>query len=385
MGSQGMYDWKNTIRSSDDAYPFSLEDFRGGKLFSLDPVSGLMTDRSATMTRAAGAGPGEDGAWTCHIEFCPLYGEADCWNGVTVPHEGILTLEWMETRGLLVAMTHPGSNLVFVDPALNQIVRFVNFKVQFPGTIGMDNRIFAAANSLNPHATYGFGGTMTEFAQTPAATFSNGFISVPSREIVIDQAGGNKIYMHRGNEEGSNNSPARPIWVYDYSAGTFTVAGSARGGMWGGAAPSPDGTHAFVTHNDGWLTKIDFVAGTAAIVTGPGTAGRVCSGTWYWLIPSEDFTELFFKRNHYGGNERGLRAYNIANNTVRTVVNSWTSNADQRVFTGQVNMLQNGKAFTIGFGNNNSWSASNSNFTTNANQASIYVYNDLAPPEPIDP
>ena len=107
MASQPFHDWKNQLTSSDAVFPFPISDFRGGKIFRLDPFTDTLVDLSATMANTPAP-------------------------GVTTEHEGIIAIDYMPSLGLIVGWTHPYGNLVFVDPVANAVVRYV---------VGMPNRM----------------------------------------------------------------------------------------------------------------------------------------------------------------------------------------------------------------------------------------------------
>jgi DNA-binding beta-propeller fold protein YncE len=244
MASQPFHDFKRYMWRSDDVFPFPLEDFRGGKIFRLDPRTDTLVDLSATMANTPAP-------------------------GVTVEHEGIIVLDYMKSTGLLVGLTHPNSNLVFVDPVANAVVRNVE---TIPWTL--------------QGLTVG-------------------------RDFVIDDIN-RRIYLSRGNEGPSDDGTGRPdmrdVWVYDWTTNTTTKSDSqVFGGMWGTSVVTPDGKAAYVTACGGQLFKIDFETGktTHEVFLDP-TQDSGDLDDLYWVIPSSDWTKLYSMPTALNQDQNGM-------------------------------------------------------------------------------
>ncbi len=318
LASQSFHDWKQGVDRSDHAFPFPLEDFRGGKLFRLDPSSGLLTDMAATMTGTPVADP-----------------------GVVIQHEGIITLEWMPSLGYFVGLTHPNNYLLFIDPVENRLVRTVDA------------------------VTAGFGHSL----ETPGDNDSS-HITV-SREMLIDNDN-KKIYLYRSLER--NDSTSRPVWVYDWAADTLTPTTQMLiGGMWGGEVTNPTTKKSYVTHNGGQITELDFASGTTTQLN----LTRPQGSTIYFLTPSEDWTKLYFSPNLASSANNGLWEYDIASDTARLIQSAGTTSADRNVVTGGKDMLRDGKYYHMSFGSessSSSWNSGHEDFARNARQARINIY-----------
>lgn len=319
LASQPFHDWKQGVDRSDDAFPFPLEDFRGGKFYRLDPSTGLLTDMSATMKGTPAADP-----------------------GVVIQHEGLITLEWMPSLGYFVALTHPNNYIVFIDPVNNELVRTVD------------------------SVAAGFGHKL----QTPGDN-NSAHITI-SREMIIDNDT-KKIYFYRSREQ--NDSTLRPIWVYDWESNTLEPTNQeVFGGMWGGEATNPTTKKTYVTHNGGQITELDLATGTATQKNLTVPQGS----TIYFLTPSEDWTKLYFAPNLASAANNGLWEYTIATDTARLLYSAGTTNADRNVVTGGKDMLRDGKYYHMSFGSatsSGSWNSGSSNLDTNAQQARIFIYN----------
>lgn len=93
MGTQGFHDWKGEIYNISP----SLNDYRGGHLYTFNPLSDTWDDASKSL-------PG----------------------GVVIEHEGIICIEYMPWNDLLVALTHPLSTIILFDYENNTVIRKVS-------------------------------------------------------------------------------------------------------------------------------------------------------------------------------------------------------------------------------------------------------------------
>ena len=321
MASQPFHDWKQYLWRSDDVFPFPLEDFRGGKIFRLDPSTDTLVDLSATMANTPAP-------------------------GVTTEHEGIIALDYMKSTGLLVGMTHPNGSLVFVDPVANAVVRYVK---AIPWTLqGLTVGRDFAIDDIN-------------------------------QKIYLCR--GNE----GNSSDGTGRSTMRDVYVYDWKTDTTTKTDSqVFGGMWGTTVVTPDGKTAYATACGGHLFKIDFETGKTtwetflspfSNPTNPTTANL---SQLYWVIPSPDWTRLYSMPSLLNNaTQNGLWEYNLLTKEKKIIHTLGSGNTNSNVFTSQKDLLRDGKLYTISAGSQtstSSWNSSSSSLATNAAACIIFVF-----------
>jgi DNA-binding beta-propeller fold protein YncE len=317
MASQPFHDFKEYSWRSDDVFPFPLEDFRGGKIYRLDTRTDTLVDLSATMKNTPAP-------------------------GVTVEHEGIIVLDYMKSTGLLVGLTHPSSDLVFVDPVANAVVRYVT--------------------GVLPWTLQGL---------------------VVSRDFVIDDIN-QRIYLSRGNEGGSDDGTGREtmrdVYVYDWNTNTTTKTGSqVFGGMWGTSVVTPDGKAAYVTACGGQLFKIDFTTGktTHEVFLNPFAESGDLDAL-YWVIPSPDWTKLYSMPTALDdATQNGLWEYDLLTKRKRMVYTLGSGGTNSNIYTSQKDLLRDGKLYVISAGSQTdpwSWSSSSLDFDTNSANCILFVF-----------
>lgn len=176
MGSQGFHDFKWEI---DD-----LPDYRGSHLFAYDTRAESWLDLSARL-------PG----------------------GVVTEHEGIVALNILRDRNLLVGLAHPSSDLVLFDyqsGRLEQVVPGIPWKL---------------GNPL-------------------------------SREVIVAPSG--NIYSYRGTEDPAQRGESHPVWRYDISTGDMQPTEyQMTNGFWIGQTETRDGSKVYVTTTNGQLYEFD--------------------------------------------------------------------------------------------------------------------------------
>jgi len=188
MASQGFHDFKESL--------CDLENYRGAHLFRYEIATGLFTNVTAHLPE-----------------------------GVVIPHEGIIALNYMPSAGYLVGLTHPHSNIVFIDIETYEVSRVAQGIPWIPGR-------------------------------------------VVSRDLVVDDAN-QRVFIYRGPEnttwtEGTiyarfTAANAFPVYMYDLARGFITpIASPVFGGMWGTALVPACGQRAFVSTAGGYLVEIDF-------------------------------------------------------------------------------------------------------------------------------
>jgi hypothetical protein len=176
MGSQSFHDFKWSI---DD-----LPTYRGGHLFAYDVARDEWEDLAA-----------------------PLPG------GVMLEHQGILGLDILPDRNLLVGVAHPHSDIVVYDYRERTLVDVV------------DGIPWALGNPL-------------------------------SRELIAAPSG--RIYTYRGTEEPSQRDEVHPIYAYDLATKQMTQTEfSATEGFWIGKTATRDGKTVYVATTSGHLYQFD--------------------------------------------------------------------------------------------------------------------------------
>ena len=179
MASQGFHDFKGAIDR--------LHEYRGAHLYAYDIGADLFEDVS-------GHYPG----------------------GVIVAHQGIVALSADQSRGLLVGLTHPHSDIVLVDVRQDRS----EIVPGLPWTLG------------NP----------------------------VSREIAATSEG--KIYIYRGTEDPAFRNAVHPIWMYDLSTRTLTqTLYTATGGFWNGQTSTRDGRLIYLSTVNGELYRLEVRSG----------------------------------------------------------------------------------------------------------------------------
>ncbi|MBQ2676452.1 MAG: hypothetical protein IJF54_03495 [Clostridia bacterium] len=264
MGSQGFHDFKEGIGT--------LSNYRGGHIYAYDIAKGKLEDLSASLP-----------------------------DGIAVKNEGILALNFMPERNLLVGLTHPHSNLVFYNIKTGKIERQVQ---GIPWSYG------------NPL----------------------------SREIVIS---GDKIYMYRGVEEPRNSAKEFNVYVYDYAKDTLTKTDdTCYGGFWNGQVTTLDGKTTFISTCCGELYKLDHLSGRVSHVTSmvplDSWYGNSKINTVYSLTLSSDGKKIYYLPSMYKNS--GVVEYDIESDISYTIYN-----LPMGVYTGNGVMDKNGYLYFASF------------------------------------
>ena len=183
MGSQGFHDWKGEIYNITP----NLNDYRGGHIFTFNTEADIWDDASKSL-------PG----------------------GIVVEHEGVVCLEHAPGSDLLVAITHPLSNIILFDYVNDTIFRKV------------EGIPWQSGNPL-------------------------------SREVVVTRTG--IIYTYRGTENPEDRAKTFNIWKYDIAADALTETSfQCSGGFWDGQAKTRDGNHIYISSCNGNLYHLDVEA-----------------------------------------------------------------------------------------------------------------------------
>lgn len=181
MASQGFHDFKQEI---DD-----LPNFRGSHIFAFDTTTDTWKDLSAAL-------PG----------------------GVIAEHQGIVGLNYLPERHLLIGITHPYSDIVLYDYQTEELFDVI------PGIP------WALGNPL-------------------------------SREVVVAPSG--NIYTYRGTEDPIDRYETFPVWKYSAEEGTMEPTSTEmRNGFWIGQASTADGSLTYVPTVNGQLYAFDTAAET---------------------------------------------------------------------------------------------------------------------------
>ncbi len=260
LASQGFHDFKEGIET--------LGDYRGAHIYCYDPKSEEFTDLSA---------------------------EID--TGIVCENEGILALNVIPERKLLVGLTHPLSNLVFFNYETNEVEREV---AGIPWSLG------------NPL----------------------------SREIVIV---GDKVYMYRGVEDANNRHNSYPIYCYDYEKDELTKTKySCYGGFWNGQVTTSDNKTTYISTSCGELYKLDRESGKFSHLSAMNVKGEGNMGYVYSLNFSPDESQIFYIPTMY--DPSGVYAYDIATNTVSQI-----GSLPKGVYTGNAVKYDTNKYFYASF------------------------------------
>lgn len=181
MGSQSFHDLKWLIDS--------LDTYRGSHLFAFNTVNNTWEDLSA-----------------------PLPG------GVFTEHEGIVSLNIIPEKHLLVGLAHPSSDIVLYDYQAKQLVEVV------------------------PGIPWELGNPL-------------------SREIIVTPNG--HIYTYRGTEDPNYHEQEHNVWMYDFDSGEMKDTGYAMtNGFWIGQTETRDGSKIYVSTTNGQLYEFDVASET---------------------------------------------------------------------------------------------------------------------------
>jgi len=283
MTSQGFHDFKESLDR--------LEEYRGAHLFRYDIANGEFTNVTA------------------HLP-----------DGVIIPHEGIIALKYMPSAGYLVGLTHPHSNLVFIDMETYEVSRVAQGIPWSPGL-------------------------------------------VVSRDLVVDDIN-QRVFIYRGPENvyripGSIYTSftamnAFPVYMYDLATDALSVIMSpVEGGMWGTTLVRSDGQKAYVSTVGGFLVEIDFATPRARIIGNLLPREFVRAGhrlnSLYHITFSPDETRLYTIPT-YAGYITGLYEFDLyTRESVRLV------ELPARVYTGNGIIDSGGNLYFAAFGYHN-WS-----------------------------
>ncbi len=272
LASQSFHDFKQGIAD--------LPRYRGSHLYSIEPASGKITDLSASLP-----------------------------DGVVTKNEGIIALNYIPPRNLIVGLTHPHSNLVFFNVKTNKIERNVT---GIPWTLG------------NPL----------------------------SREIVVS---GDKVYLYRGVEEASARNQQYNVYLYNYATNKLTKTNNIiSGGFWNGQATTSDGKKVYISTSCGELYVLDTTTDTTKWLTHmlPSyfTDNGIKLAYTYSLTMSPDQKNLYFIPTMF--NDICVYEYDIFTNTV----NAAGGTLSKGIYTGNGIRDKNNNYYWIQFGTNgNDW------------------------------
>ena len=214
MGSQSLHDLKWEIDS--------LPTYRGSHLFAFDTVASTWSDLSAAL-------PG----------------------GVITEHEGIISLNILPQKDLLVGLAHPSSDIVLYNFRTNQLVKII------------------------PGIPWKLGNPL-------------------SREIILAPSG--NIYTYRGTEAVNQRHETHTVWVYNIHTGEMKDTGfQMTNGFWIGQTEKRDGSKIYINTTGGELYEFDVTTETFKDLGYelPGTDDRIIDYT-YAITLSPDETKLYY-------------------------------------------------------------------------------------------
>lgn len=272
MGSQGFHDFKGAI----DALP----SYRGAHLYAYDLTSGKLDDVSRSL-------PG----------------------GVVVPNQGIVALSYTPWDDVLVALTHPHSDIVLFDPRRNRVARLV------------------------PGIPWRLGNPL-------------------SREVVVTRTG--RIYTYRGTEDPEDRDQVHGIWAYDLKTQAMTETGyTATGGFWNGQSWTRDGRTIYLSTVNGELYKLDVEAEAFTHLGHFLPKDEYDAGArvnyLYGISLSADETKIYGIPRRSSTDESNLYSYEISTGTV-----SFEQRLEPGIYTGSHMRDARGNIYFAKFGDGSS-------------------------------
>ena len=272
MGSQSFHDFKE--KSVADA---TLSDYRGAHLYCYDIAKKTLTDLSQSMS-----------------------------GGVVLKNEGIIALSYMPSRRLLVGLTHPRSNLIFIHVDTHKVVR---------------------------NAT-----------GIPWANKGENYVS---REVVVS---GDRVYMARGTEcywIPSTYTDSFYVYYHDYAANkTVKTSEQYNGGFWNGQATTKDGRYTYISTVYGQLYRLDNKS-YAFNWVGDMNPGNTDIIALYSISLSPDDKRVFYIPSFYP--TAGLAEFNLETKQVKFL----KTGLHDGIYTGNSIVDKHGNYYFVHFGSNN--------------------------------